>query len=768
MSGPDAQLQRVRLELKGAVQGVGFRPFVFRLAVSEGLAGFVQNTVAGACLEAQGQVGDIERFLRRLDRELTPPAHIVERHLTYVESRDEGRFVIAESDCIGGEAPRVQHDLATCANCLREIHDPGDRRFGYAFTTCTHCGPRYSIIEAAPYDRSRTTMKRFPMCSQCLSEYKDPASRRFHAETNACPVCGPQLLLWDRKGSVIAGHAQQPLRHAAQALREGRILALKGLGGFQLLVDARNRAAVARLRTGKRREHKPFAVMVENIDKVRKITNVSNEESIILSGHEAPILLLHSRPDVQLIAPNVTSNPLLGIMLAYTPLHHLLLETLDFPVVATSGNLSGAPLVTDEYDALNRLGAVADVFLVHNRPIFRPVDDSVVRLVGKRTTPLRLARGYAPLTLPLTSRSTKMPVLALGGHMKTSLALLRDQELVLGPHIGDLEDSQTRKAHAAAQHSLSALYGVQPQLLACDQHPGYYVSDEAEGLGTKRIGVPHHLAHVLSGMVDNELESPVLGVAWDGSGYGSDGAIWGGEFLFIEGDTYRRAAHLADFRLPGGAAAVREPRRTAFGALYAIFGTTTKDMSDLPPVAQFSAPERAILVRMLQQAVNCPLTSSAGRLFDAVASLLGLCQRMSFEGQAAMNVEFAADNARCHYPLAPIELHEKSGMWVLDWRPMLGSLVAAWREGCPRPALAAAFHDALVDAIARTAVHLEARRVLLTGGCFQNARLTERAEQRLQAAGIDAFCHRRVPPNDGGLAVGQAAFLAYPLREVHP
>jgi hydrogenase maturation protein HypF len=756
--------RRLRLDVTGAVQGVGFRPFVHRLAVSEGLGGFVRNTSAGVSLEVEGSAQALDRFLARLDGEIRPPAGIHARQAHWLPLQGERDFAITPSTSTGRCSAVVLPDLATCPACLKEIADPDDRRYRYPFTTCVHCGPRYSIIEAVPYDRARTTMRRFPMCAACQAEYDDPSSRRFHVEANACPDCGPRIALWDSAGNVLAtGH--QALAYAADAIRQGRIVALKGLGGFQLVVDARNDAAVRGLRDRKRRPAKPFAIMVPSLADAAAVANLSRDEEQLLCSSAAPIVLLRARLDSNLVARSVApSNPLLGIMLPYTPLHHLLMDALGIPIVATSGNQSGEPIVADEDEALRRLKGCADVFLVHDRPILRPVDDSVVRMMAGHVTVLRLARGYAPL--PLAAPSAGAPRLAVGGYQKNAVAIAVGRQVILGPHIGDLDEAETRTAFMRAVEGLASLYCVHPDVIACDQHPDYFSTRLADQLGPLVRRVPHHLAHVLAGVLDNGLDGPVLGVAWDGTGYGSDGTIWGGEFLKVDRSGYRRAAHLLSFRLPGGELAVREPRRAAFGALYAVFGEEAFAMTDIHPVTAFAPAERQVLARMLTGGVNSPLTSSAGRLFDAVAAVLGFHQKASFEGQAAMAVEFAAGRAANAASLpTPAMISDEAACFVIDWRPMLQAMVNASREGIPAENLAAGFHEGLVDAIVAAATRIGIAKVLLTGGCFQNARLTERAVVKLRQAGFAPYWHARVPPNDGGLAVGQAAFAARPLIE---
>lgn len=744
-----SEAARLRLELTGAVQGVGFRPFVYRLAREAGLAGFVRNTGDGVCIEVEGAARSVDQFLDRLDAETPPHAVIDMRRSAMLTPQGARGFSVLASTapCVG--AAVVMADFATCPDCLGEIWDPANRRHRYPFTTCTQCGPRYSVIEALPYDRARTTMRDFPLCGACRAEYHDPTSRRFHAESIACPQCGPRVALWDAGGTVTATR-DAALRDAATALRDGRILALKGLGGFQLMADAGNAAAIERLRHHKQRPRKPFAVMVPSLAAAEALAPIDVVERDLLRSAEAPIVLVRQHAAAGL-DPNVAiSTPCLGLMLPSTPLHHLLLHAVGGPVIATSGNRGDEPIVTDEAEALHILAGIADLFLIHDRPILHAVDDSVVRVMAGQPVVLRRARGYAPL--PIRHAPIERPILALGGHQKAAVAVGGRGQLFLGPHIGDLTTAATRDAFARAADTLPRLHGITPTIVGCDRHPDYHTTHNAAERGLPVISIPHHLAHVLAAMVDNGLEGPVLGVAWDGTGYGDDGTIWGGEFLTVGSGRYRRVGHLLPFRLPGGEAAVREPRRAALGMVHALDTTGRPD-------AAFTPAERTVLCRMLARGVNAPWTSSAGRLFDAVASLLNLCQVSSFEGEAALMVEAAADRATTLAPLPGCILDAQGR---LDWRPMIAALAAS--DAPPEP-LAAALHDRLAEAIVAMACRNGLPQVVLTGGCFQNARLTERCVALLRAAGFSPFWHRIIPPNDGGLAAGQIAFAARPLIE---
>jgi len=778
--------QRVRIAIKGAVQGVGFRPFVYRLATSLQLAGWVSNSPDGVVIEAEGRETAVREFLVRLPKERPPRSFIQSLEPTFLDIAGFARFDIRPSLESGSPSALVLPDIALCDDCLRELLDPADRRHRYPFINCTNCGPRFSIIERLPYDRPNTTMKAFEMCDQCRREYEDPMDRRFHAQPNACPRCGPHLALWDGDGRVRDTH-DAALRAAARAIRDGRIVAVKGLGGFQFVVDARNDGAVARLRARKVREEKPFALMYPSLDRARADCEVSPLEERLLLSAESPIVLLRRRArrrassDVRSPQSGATSgaghrtsddvvdevapgNPDLGVMLAYTPLHHLLLRELEFPIVATSGNLSDEPICTDERDALDRLAGIADLFLVHDRPIARHVDDSVARVVLGREMVLRRARGYAPL--PVGVAGAGQPVLAVGAHLKNTIAASVGSQVFLSQHIGDLETEQAFRAFRQVIEDFSRLYAFTPSIVACDAHPDYLSSGYARESGIARVQVQHHEAHVLACMAENELTPPLLGVSWDGTGLGTDGTVWGGEFLLVTDRGCERRASLRTFALPGGDRAVKEPRRSALGVLFEAFGEEALGWSHLPSVAAFGTSELKVLGGMLARGVSAPRTSSAGRLFDAVASLAGLHQRVRFEGQAAMALQFAAD-ARVeddgyHIP-AGQGLGPADGL-VLDWAPMLRQILGDLGQRVPVGTISARFHGALVGAIVAVAARVGHERVALTGGCFQNALLLERAVGRLRAAGFRPYWHQRIPPNDGGIALGQVVAAWRALR----
>jgi hydrogenase maturation protein HypF len=722
--------ERLRVSLAGAVQGVGFRPFVYRLATELQLQGWVLNSSAGLVVEVEGPRDRLDAFQERLDREKPAAALVLAREVSWLEPVGLAGFEIRKSDEEAEKTAGLVPDLATCPACLTELRDPANRRFGYSFTNCTACGPRYTIVLNIPYDRPNTTMRSFRLCPECQREYTDPADRRFHAQPNACPVCGPRL--WTEPRPSVSGPA---IQDAAAALRAGHIVALKGIGGFQLLVDARNEDAVARLRQRKHREEKPFALLVPSLDMVRQIAHVSQAEEDLLRSPAAPIVLLRPRAGAG-IAPNVArSSPYLGCMLPYSPLHHLLMDECGFPVVATSGNRSDEPIAIENLEAAERLGEIADLFLMHDRPISRPCDDSVVRVARGRESVLRRARGYAPL--PVRIAQDLPPVLAVGGHLKNTVAIARGRQVYVSQHVGDLDTAEARAAFERAIEDLCHLYRFEPALVACDLHPDYASTRWARERGLPVIAVQHHQAHVASCAAENDLQGDYLGVGWDGTGFGLDGTIWGGEFFLVRGAVFERVAHLRPFRLPGGEKAIREGWRAAAGLLYETFGA--------------EAVENPVIRRMLERGVNSPLTTSVGRLFDAVASIAGVARANHFEGQAAMQLERAIGSCvtRDCYPLG-----ERDG--VADWAPLIEAVSADVRIGTAVDVISARFHNALTGWIVDVARRTGVAQVALSGGVFQNSYLVERVVAELESNGFRVATHQRVPANDGGIALGQA------------
>lgn len=755
----DRTRRRMRLELRGMVQGVGFRPFVYRLANSLELAGWVCNSPQGVQVELEGGLDRLNLFIDRLHSEAPPNAHISGLDKVFLDTAGYSGFTVRESSQGGEKEAVVLPDIATCPDCLSDIRDPRNRRYRYPFTNCTNCGPRFSIILSLPYDRARTTMTHFPMCEQCRAEYEDPSDRRFHAQPNACPRCGPHLELWNNRGTILALH-DGALRQACDIIRAGEILALKGLGGFQLLVDVANDDAVERLRRRKGREEKPLALMYPDLAAVGRDCHITDGEQELLTSRQAPIVLLRRRTDARdggvarSVAPH---NPYLGVMLPYTPLHHIVMADLKCPVVATSGNISDEPICIDEQDAIGRLGHIADRFLVHNRPIARQVDDSVVQVVHGRSQTVRAARGFAPVTmaLPLPVR----PCLAVGAHLKNTAAIAGNGQVYLSQHVGDLETAQAYAALGEVVQSLSRLYEFTPEVTACDLHPDYASTRFAREHGLPVRRIQHHHAHVLSCMADNGLDGPVLGVAWDGTGLGTDGTVWGGEFLRVGETSFSRAAYFRRFPLPGGEKAVREPCRTAIGMLYEIYEDGAFDLTGMPPALRFTAGEIAVLGQMLRKSLNSPLTSSVGRLFDAVASILDLCHVNAFTGQAAMRLGFAAVDASSD-DVYPFEIDQDDRTYRIDWEPMIRDILGDMQNGKLAAAIAAGFHNTLVEIIIDIAERVGEKNVVLSGGCFQNRYLSERTIRRLSEAGFIPHWHHRIPPNDGGIALGQIMAVA--------
>lgn len=737
---------RLRLEIEGAVQGVGFRPYAFRLAEALGLAGRVRNTRRGAAVEIEGPPDILEEYVRRLWA-APPPIRVLGIHQRDLVPLGRSGFTIAATAQDGPREAPPPADLALCLDCRRELFDPTNRRYRYPFTACSHCGPRFSIVEAVPYDRERTTLRGFPLCPSCREEYEDPGDRRFHAQATGCPDCGPRAELWSSDGAALS-RGEEALGAAVRAIRDGKIVAVKGLGGFHLLTDARRAESVGELRRRKAREEKPFAVMFPDRWALAGACELSEAEAGLWASPEGPIVLLCRRngsPIAENVAPG---NPELGALSPTTPLHALLLSDLKFPVVATSGNRTDEPICTDEREALGRLAGIADFFLVHNRPIVRPVEDSLARVVGGETILIRRARGHAPGPMPLAGAGGA--VLALGGHMKNTVALADGRRVVLGPHGGDLDTPQAVDAFHRAVEDLPRLHGVRPARWAADFHPDYASTRFARERSEPVLGVQHHHAHFAACLAEHSLDGPALGVVWDGSGWGEDGTVWGGEFLAGGRAAVRRFAHFRTFPLPGGESAVRDARRSALGLLFEMRG---KDA--LENLEWFSENERRVLFRSLERGIGCPRTSSAGRMFDAVSALLGVKTISAFEGQAAMALEHVAEEDGGVYPFA---LQEGPSL-VVDWAPLLEALLEEKRGSVSVGRISARFHNTLVDVIAAVARRAGEKRVALSGGCFQNARLLSGAAKRLSVEGFEVLFHRKVPTNDGGLSLGQAAVV---------
>jgi hydrogenase maturation protein HypF len=771
---------RTAIRVEGIVQGVGFRPFVYALATSCGLGGLVGNDVNGVFAEVEGPAAAVARFLDLL-QEQAPPLSRIER-VTTKDIPPEGspEFSIVASEPGGARRALVSADSAPCADCLAELADPADRRFGYPFINCTNCGPRFTIVEDVPYDRALTTMSRFEMCDLCAAEYYDPADRRFHAQPVCCPACGPRLSLLDPAGTPVPGRheAGGPIAAAAGLLRAGKVLAVKGLGGYHLAVDAGRAAAAAALRARKHREDKPFAVMVADVAAARALCEVDAAGEELLASGRRPIVLLPRRADVagriaDAVAPG---NRQLGVLLPYTPLHHLLLREIGRPMVLTSGNVSDEPIAFTDADAIARLGGIADAFLTHDRAIHIRTDDSVVRAFRGRAAIIRRSRGYVPepLNVPVSFRR---PVLACGGELKNTFCLGTGRHAFVSHHIGDLENVETLRSFTEGIEHFRRLFDIDPQLVAHDLHPEYLSTKYAAELpGVELTGVQHHHAHIASCLADNREAGPVIGVAFDGTGYGTDGTIWGGEFLIADLAGFERAGHLAPVPMPGGAAAIRQPWRMAAAYLGAAYPGGPPDGL---AVIRRAGRSWASVLAVAAAGINSPLTSSAGRLFDAVAAILGVRDAINYEGQAAVELEQLADPAERGAYRAAIETDGpggpdgpagSEGRLRVTGTDLIRAACDELGAGVPPPVIAARFHNGVAAAITAACLLLRERHglatVALSGGVFQNLLLLSRAVTELEQRGFRVLLHSAVPCNDGGISLGQAVIAA--ARDARP
>ncbi len=755
------------LRVRGTVQGVGFRPFVLRLAGELGVRGWVRNDAQGVLVRAVGDAAQLERLAADIVNRAPGAAQVA--GVEWLEdapdaSVPDGAFEIRPSVAAeAGIATSVPADLAPCADCRRELADPTDRRHGYPFINCTQCGPRYSLIESLPYDRPRTTMQCFRMCPDCQREYDDPRNRRFHAEPNACPVCGPRLRLTDPAGMMLA-EREAALTQTVAALGQGQIVAVKGVGGFHLMADATNEAAVAELRRRKHREEKPLAVMFLNLAMLRQWAKVSPAAESLLLSPRTPIVLVPKLCQPALADSVAPGNPWVGALLPSAPLHLLLLAAVNRPVIATSANFADEPLCTDDEEARSRLAGIADLFLGHNRAIARPVDDSLARFThAGAAILLRRARGYAPMPLRLPARLAETLV-CVGAQMKNTVAVAAGDQVMLSPHIGDLDGAVTHRAFTRTIDMLGGLFAARPAGIVCDKHPDYASTRFAANSGLPRIAVQHHLAHVLAVLLEHgQSADGVLGVAWDGTGYGEDGTVWGGEFILLQGGRARRFARLRPFRLAGGEAAVRDARRVAV-ALAGALGS--EESWRVARQLGFADAATATLHTMLAQGLNSPVCSSVGRLFDGCGALLGLGRRNAYEGQLPLAVEIAAtlENAGAGQLPFPVRRAHTGADWEIDWQPAVASVLAA----APNEAatLAAAFHHGLVQALVEVAGLAGVKTVALSGGCFQNALLRSLADAELAKTGFRVLTPRDLPPNDGAIAAGQALGALWHLTTV--
>ena len=739
---------RLRVNITGVVQGVGFRPFVYRLARELGLKGFVLNNELGVSIEAEGEKEKLIEFLRRLQEEKPPAAAIYSITSQFLEEAGYKEFEIRKSERSGEVKVSVLPDLATCRDCLRELFDENDRRYLYPFINCTNCGPRFTIILSLPYDRENTTMREFKMCPECRREYEDPTDRRFHAQPNACPVCGPHVWLVDERGERVA-ERDGALELLARWIREGKIVAVKGLGGFHLVCDATNGEAVRELRLRKRREEKPFAVMFKDLEQVKEFAEVSPLEEVALTRVEAPIVILKSKGKLpREISPDTET---VGAFLPYTPLHHILLRRVERPIVATSCNITDEPIMKDNREVEKELGRLIDGALLHNREIARRCDDSVVRVIGGKIVPLRRSRGYAPLPV-LLPFPLKRPVLALGPHMKNTVALGKENRVYLSQHIGDVDNLKAEEFLKETVRDLLNLLEIEPEVVVCDYHPGYFTTKWGkEEFAEKLIQIYHHHAHAISVMAENGVEvgEKVIALTYDGTGYGKDGTIWGGEILTASYTEFERELSLLPFPLPGGEKAVKEPYRVAVSLL---------KLSGIEPEKVLGKRREVEFVsQMVDKGINCPITSSMGRLFDGVSAILGLKERVSYQAQGAVVLEEAALKSSTAKSL-PLSIEGDR----FDWREAIREIVRLKEGGIPVEEIARRFHNWVVELSVMGAEFVREKKgietLALSGGVFQNRLLTETLTKTLEERGFKILTHQVVPPNDGGISLGQAVY----------
>ncbi|OGP50713.1 MAG: carbamoyltransferase HypF [Deltaproteobacteria bacterium RBG_13_43_22] len=750
---------RYRVSIQGIVQGVGFRPFVYQQAEAGNLTGYVTNTSQGVELEIEGEAEAVENFLQTVQNAPPPLARITGLQSAPLPLVHDPRFSIIQSIVREERSALISPDMATCPDCLRELRDPKDRRYQYPFINCTNCGPRYTIIQNIPYDRPKTTMAAFTMCAECSEEYHSPLSRRFHAQPNACPKCGPQIFLGNAEGIIV--DTQDPIRETARLLKQGHIGAIKGLGGFHLAVDATQEEAVQRLRRRKHREEKPLALMSGDLESLSRYAHVGGEEKEILESKERPIVLLPKKfPNG--IAPSVApANRYFGVMLPYTPMHYLLMDHGFLALVMTSGNLSEEPICLDNKEAFRRLKGIADFFLVHNREIYLRSDDSMVQKVSGRLRQMRRSRGFVPI--PIFLKEPVSPVLACGAELKNTVCLTKDNRAFLSQHIGDLENLETLNFFKLTVNHLKQILQIEPEIIAYDLHPDYLSTRYAlEQPGIRSIGIQHHFAHMVGCMAEHGLQEKVIGLSLDGTGYGLDGRIWGGEILVGDLSSFERRGHFAYLPMPGGARAIKEPWRMAVSYLYQAYGEGLLEQS-LPLLKRLERPKVETLLQMIRQGINSPLTSSCGRLFDGVAALVGLRETVAFEGQAAMELEMVQGmETASSYPW---EILKENEIHLIQPQPIIRGVVEDVQKGSSTGQISRRFHLTLIEVLSRVTREIRnetgIEKVVLGGGVFQNRTLLAGMEERLQKEGFRVYSKALVPSNDGGIALGQAVAAHY-------
>ncbi len=756
-----------QISVRGVVQGVGFRPFIYQLAIKYNLKGWVCNTSENVKIEVEGETKAIEQFLRDLTEKAPPRATIEDITITHHLPINYRQFEIRHSIAEDGKYQLVSPDIAICQDCLKEIFSPDNRRYRYPFTNCTNCGPRFTIIEDIPYDRPRTTMRHFQMCSECQQEYDNPLNRRFHAQPNACPKCGPAMELLDATGNLLTN--DDPVITASQLLKEGKIVALKGLGGFLISCDATNEVAINLLRQRKMRLIKPLAVMLSSIEEVKKHCFVTSEEEKLLTSAYSPIVLIEWKTS-SIISPAVAPYlKYLGVMLPYTPLHHLLLNETGLPLVMTSGNISEEPIAKDNDEALRRLNGIADYFLVHNRDIYARYDDSVAIVEHGIPQLIRRARGYAPFPIHLKFHSQQ--ILGCGAELKNTFCLAKDEYAFLSQHIGDMENLETMEHFENTISLYKKLFRIDPEIIAYDLHPDYLTTRYAQEFTAKSairsVSVQHHHAHIVSCMVDNGLTTPVIGVAFDGTGYGSDGNIWGGEFLVVDYQDYNRLGHFDYLPLPGGAIAIKKPYRTTIGYLLSLFREDILDQG-LNFLKQVNGIEIDIIRKQIEKGINAPLTSSCGRLFDAVSALIGVRGEVEYEAQAAIELEMQAYDEQHESTYYPFSIVKQSGQSVIKLQELFSAIVKDLRSDVSQAKIAARFHNTISRIILKLCEVISKSTgitdVVLSGGVFQNRLILRKVTTLLESEGFKVYTHRQVPCNDGGVSVGQVAIANYVLE----
>lgn len=741
------------------MQGVGFRPFVYRLAKELSLNGFVSNSLSGALIEIEGEGATNQKFISRLKDERPVNSEINSFELSILELKGFDKFEIKESNQQGEPSAVILPDIALCEDCLSEMLDKHNRRYLYPFTNCTNCGPRLTIIERLPYDRHNTSMKNFVMCEKCRAEYENPNDRRFHAQPISCCNCGPTISLCDSSGKTIST-GSDVIEKAALLLNEGLIVTVKGLGGFHLMVNAQNDVAIEKLRHRKNREEKPFALMFPDMEMIKNVCFVNQEEERLLVSKEAPIVLLKRKENYSYVSNLAApSNPYLGIILPYTPLHILLMKVLGKPIVATSGNISDEPICIDENEAFIRLKGIADYFLIHNRPIVRPVDDSIVRVIENRPMMIRRARGYAPLPVSYlndesNTKTNDKKIIALGAQQKSTISICQEDKIITSQHLGDLTTVEANENFEKVYFDYTELYKADNPIILCDLHPDYYSTQFSKRKSWNPISVQHHAAHVLSCKLENNVTEKALGVAWDGTGYGFDGSIWGSEFFLVDENEIKHIAQFKKFNLPGGEIAIKDIRRSALSLLYECYGNKAENFFE-KICNDVNSNEIRVLLNMIEKNINCYSTSSLGRIFDGVSFLLGLALKSSFEGQAAMALEFAAsENEHGEYSF---ELFFTDKL-IIDWRPMIKEIVIDINNNLTIPIIAAKFHNTLAELVFGVANHFYEKNLLLSGGCFQNKFLLDRVIEKSKEKKANIYWHHNIPTNDGGISAGQIMF----------